>query len=146
MFWSFRGAGKAASAESIAPDRAGFALVVIMDSGLLAEPVIGPATSGRTRWLGPGMTGRDLRRGDAAYAHQRDVVELGLFGGVFGLALADLVALVEQFDLLELLKGFRQRQLGVLELGTQFVGRALEILAAADRRLGIGRIGKMAWI
>jgi len=28
-----------------------------MDSGLLAEPVIGPATSGRTRWLGPGMTG-----------------------------------------------------------------------------------------
>ena len=28
----------------------------IMDSGLLAEPVIGPATSGRTRWLGPGMT------------------------------------------------------------------------------------------
>src|SRR6204780_2637761 len=29
-----------------------------MDSGLLAEPVIGPATSGRTRWLGPGMTKR----------------------------------------------------------------------------------------
>ena len=28
-----------------------------MDSGLLAEPVVGPATSGRTRWLGPGMTG-----------------------------------------------------------------------------------------
>jgi cyanate lyase len=27
-----------------------------MDSGLLAELVIGPATSGRTRWLGPGMT------------------------------------------------------------------------------------------
>jgi len=27
-----------------------------MDSGYLAEPVIGPATSGRTRWLGPGMT------------------------------------------------------------------------------------------
>jgi len=27
-----------------------------MDSGFLAEPVIGPATSGRTRWLGPGMT------------------------------------------------------------------------------------------
>ena len=28
----------------------------VMDSGLLAELVIGPATSGRTRWLGPGMT------------------------------------------------------------------------------------------
>src|ERR1700693_2066481 len=27
-----------------------------MDSGLLAETVIWPATSGRTRWLGPGMT------------------------------------------------------------------------------------------
>jgi hypothetical protein len=27
-----------------------------MDFGLLAELVIGPATSGRTRWLGPGMT------------------------------------------------------------------------------------------
>jgi len=30
-------------------------LAVSMDSGLLAELVIGPATSGRTRWLGPGM-------------------------------------------------------------------------------------------
>ncbi len=27
-----------------------------MDSALLAEFTIGPATSGRTRWLGPGMT------------------------------------------------------------------------------------------
>jgi len=27
-----------------------------VDFGLLAEPVIGPATLGRTRWLGPGMT------------------------------------------------------------------------------------------
>ena len=28
----------------------------IMDSGFLAELVIGPASSGRTRWLGPGVT------------------------------------------------------------------------------------------
>ena len=28
----------------------------VMDSGLAAEPVIGPATSGRTRWRRPGMT------------------------------------------------------------------------------------------
>src|SRR2546423_578222 len=28
----------------------------VMDSRLLAEPAIGPATSGRTRWRGPGMT------------------------------------------------------------------------------------------
>jgi hypothetical protein len=27
-----------------------------MDSGLLAKFTIGPATSGHTRWLGPGMT------------------------------------------------------------------------------------------
>jgi len=27
-----------------------------MDSGLLVKLVIGPATSGRTRWLGPAMT------------------------------------------------------------------------------------------
>jgi hypothetical protein len=27
-----------------------------MDSGFFAELVIGPATSDRTRWLGPGMT------------------------------------------------------------------------------------------
>src|ERR1700686_5355278 len=133
MFWSFRGAAKAASAESIAPDRAGFALVVIMYSGLLAA-------------LGPGMTGRDLRRGDSAHAHQRDIVEFGLFGGVLGLALADLVAFVEQLDLLEFLESFRQRQLGVLELGAQFVGGALEILAAPDRGLGVGRIGKVARI
>src|ERR1700684_4267325 len=32
------------------------AATVTMDSGFLAEPVIGPATSGRTRWRGPGMT------------------------------------------------------------------------------------------
>jgi hypothetical protein len=32
-----------------------------MDSGLLAEPVIGPATSGRTRWLGAEMTTYDQR-------------------------------------------------------------------------------------
>jgi hypothetical protein len=27
-----------------------------MDSGLLAEPVIGPRDYARARWLGPGMT------------------------------------------------------------------------------------------
>src|SRR5947207_128497 len=33
-----------------------------MDSGLLAEFIIGPAR-GRTRWLGPGMTKTPLARG-----------------------------------------------------------------------------------
>jgi hypothetical protein len=36
-----------------------------MDSGLLAELVIGPATLGRTRWLGPGMTNTAASAADA---------------------------------------------------------------------------------
>jgi hypothetical protein len=54
-----------------------------MDSGLLAEPVIGPATSGRTRWLGPGMTRNDssvlkLRR------HNRVIMDTSLIAAVLG--------------------------------------------------------------
>ena len=78
-----------------------------------------------------------------ADAHQADGVELGLLaGGRLG-ALAHLVALVEQLDLLELFEGFRERLLGVVELALQLVGGALEVLAALDRRLGVGRIGEM---
>ena len=32
-----------------------------MDSGFGAELVIGPATSGRTRWRRPGMTGGNVK-------------------------------------------------------------------------------------
>ena len=47
-------------------------------------------------------TGGRLSAGAApAHAHQRDTVEFGLLGRVFRLAFADLVALVEQFDLFE---------------------------------------------
>jgi hypothetical protein len=46
----------AASPESIIPASAN------MDAGLLAEFIIGPATSGRTRWLGPGMTTNKMER------------------------------------------------------------------------------------
>src|SRR6202034_2418368 len=60
---SFRGAHEVASPESITTDSAKYAPTVIMDSGLFAEPVIGPATSGRTRWLSPGMT-KSHRGGD----------------------------------------------------------------------------------
>jgi cyanate lyase len=42
-----------------------------MDSGLLAEPVIGPATSGRTRWLGPGMKDRLLARHLLVFEHNQ---------------------------------------------------------------------------
>src|SRR6185436_12676257 len=45
--------------ESITTFQAEPATAVVMDSRLLAEPVIGPATSGRTRWFGPGMTERE---------------------------------------------------------------------------------------
>ena len=47
---------EAASAESITTVVSEPIMAVVIDSGLLAEFVIGPATSGRTRWLGPGMT------------------------------------------------------------------------------------------
>ena len=56
-------------------------------------------------WLGPG-----------AVAHQADGVELGLLAGVLLGALARLVALVEQLDLLQLLEGLAERRLGVVEL------------------------------
>src|SRR6185437_15761958 len=84
----------------------------------------------------------ELRR-SGADAHQRNAVELGLFGGAFRLAFAHLVAFVEQLDLLELVEGLGQRKLRVFELDAQFVGRALEVLTPRDRRLGIGRIGEM---
>jgi len=44
------GRREAASPESISTNAG------VMDSELLTEFTIGPATSGRTRWLGPGMT------------------------------------------------------------------------------------------
>src|ERR1700733_1289627 len=86
-----------------------------------------------------------LGRG-AAGAQERDAVELGLFGVVFRLALAHLVAFVEQLDLFEVVESLAQRAFRVLKLQAQFVGRTLEVFAARDRRLGIGRIGKMPGI
>ena len=66
-------------------------------------------------------------------------------GGLLG-ALAHLVTLIEQFDLLELLVGFLQRFLGVVELGFQLVGGMLEVLAPLDGGLGIGRVGEVGRI
>src|SRR5206468_1761344 len=88
------------------------------------------------------------RRSDphAAGAGRADAVELGLLAGVVGGALAQLVALVEQLDLLELLEGVGERVLGLVELAAQFAGRALEVLAPPDRGLGVGRIGEMGRI
>src|ERR1041385_5784494 len=76
---------------------------------------------------------------DRRRAHSADAVELGLLARVLGDALARLIALIEQLDLLELLEGFGERHAGVFELALQFVGRALEIVAPPDRRLGVGR-------
>jgi len=42
---------------SMSRGRRAFSCFVVMDSGLAAEPVIGPAF-GRTRWRRPGMTVR----------------------------------------------------------------------------------------
>ena len=84
-----------------------------------------------------------LRRGSPPGAHRADAVEFGLLARIVGGALAHLVALVEQLDLLELLERLGERHAGVLELAFQLIGRALEIVAPADRRLGVGRIGEM---
>jgi hypothetical protein len=56
------------------------------------------------------------------------------------------VAFAEQLDLPHLLEGFAERRFGVLELNFQVAGRALKIVAAPDRRLGIGGLGEMSWI
>src|SRR5258707_441283 len=62
-----------------------------------------------------------------ACAHQADTVEVGLFPGAFFGAFARLIALVQELDFLELLEGFAQQALGVLELDTQFVGGAGQV-------------------
>src|SRR5581483_6178228 len=84
--------------------------------------------------------------GAGAVAQNADGVELGLLAGLFLLALALLVAFVEQLDLLHLLEGLGQRQLGVFELDLQVVGRALQVFTPLHGRLGIGRIGKVAGV
>jgi len=55
-------------------------------------------------------------------AHQTDAVEIGLFPGVLFRPLARLIALVQQFDLLEFIEGFAEQAFGVFQLNTQFVG------------------------
>src|SRR3954453_1273455 len=80
----------------------------------------------------------------ASSAHQTDRVQLGLLAGSLFLAHAHLVALVEQLDLLHFLESLAEGSLGVIELHAQLIGGALEVLAPRDRRLGIGRVGKVA--
>ena len=84
-----------------------------------------------------------VRSRDGRAAHRADAVELGLLARILGDALAHLVALVEQLDLLELLERLGERKPRLLELALELVGRALQIVAPPHRRLGIGRIGEM---
>ena len=79
-------------------------------------------------------------------AHQTDTVEIGLFPGVLFSPLARLIALVQQFDLLQFVEGFAQQAFCVFQLNTQFVGGTGQILPPLDRSLGIGRIGEMRGI
>src|SRR6185437_4362725 len=60
---SFRIAARAASLESTITGQAEHARAGVMDSGLATELVIGPATSGRTRWSRPGMTAPTVMAG-----------------------------------------------------------------------------------
>jgi len=68
------------------------------------------------------------RSGPRTIAEQSDRVELGLLAGIFLGPLAQLVALVEQLDLLHFLEGLAEGGLGVLELDFELIGRALEVL------------------
>src|SRR5438094_3134328 len=92
---------------------------------------LAPRKRGRGRADGSG-------RGAVAYAHQADGIELGLLTRALLGAFAHLVALVEQFDLLELFESLAERGLGVVELHFELVGRTLQVLAPLDRSLGIG--------
>ena len=72
-----------------------------------------------------------MLRHRAARAQHPDAVELGLLARILVGALARLVALVEQLDLLELLEGLAEERLGVVELALELVGRALEVFRRA---------------
>src|SRR5262249_44171941 len=80
----------------------------------------------QVRTFGRGRVARARRRLDersgakaAACAHQADTVELGLLARALGRALADLVALVEQLDLLQFLERLAERGLGIVELALE---------------------------
>src|SRR5262245_61556254 len=84
-------------------------------------------------WAGRGGGGSPVNRRETCSspgvaAHQSDRVEFGLLARIHLGALACLVALVEQLDLLQFLERLAELRLGVVELGLEFVGRALEVL------------------
>src|SRR5215470_6423033 len=79
-------------------------------------------------------------------AKRGNPVELGLLARILLRLLALLVALVEHFDLLQLLECLTEGGLGIIELDTQLVGRVLEVLATRRRCFRIGWIGKMSGV
>src|SRR5437763_14420873 len=79
--------------------------------------------SGLTGDFDPGRSGADA----VTMAHQADAVEFRLLVRIVGRALAHLVALIEQLDLLQLLEGFAEHSARVVELPFELLGRALEV-------------------
>ena len=79
-------------------------------------------------------------------AHQPDRIHVGLLPRILLGALARLVTLVEQFDLLEFLEGFAKQRLGVFQLDAKFIGGTGQVLPPLDRRLGVGRVGEVGGI
>ena len=59
--------------------------------------------------------------GADAGAHQADRIHVGLLAGVFLGALARLVALIQKFNLLQLLERLAEQGFGVFELDAKFV-------------------------
>lgn len=78
--------------------------------------------------------------------HQADAVEIGLFTSAFLGALTRLIALIEQFDLLELFKRLAQHGLGIFKLNPQLVRGTGQILPALNGCLGVGGIGEVRGI
>jgi hypothetical protein len=58
----------------------------------------------------------------AARSQGADRIEIGLFARLFGGAVANLVALIEQLDLLEILEAFLKGDFRLVELNRQLVG------------------------
>src|SRR3954453_11135555 len=75
------------------------------------------------------MRGYELSRRAVVQPQRADAIKFDLLARVLLGLLARLVALVEQFDLLQFFERLAERSLGVVELPFQLTGRAAQIFA-----------------
>src|SRR5262249_32942574 len=84
----------------------------------------------------------DLRQ-RAARPQGAKCIEFRRLARFFGDTVTNVIAFIEQFRLLQLLKAFLKCGLRVIELRCEFVDRSRQVLAASDGSLRISRIGEM---